>query len=41
MYELVPAFLLALAATVVVSLATRPPVEAGALHAAMEPADRS
>jgi Na+/proline symporter len=41
MYELVPAFLLALAATVVVSLATRPPAEVDALHAAMEPADRS
>ena len=32
MYELVPAFLLALGATVVVSLATRPPAETGAPH---------
>jgi Na+/proline symporter len=41
MYELVPAFLLALVATVVVSLATRPPEQVDALHSAMEPADRN
>ena len=40
MYELVPAFCLALVATVLVSLITRPPEEADALHAAMEPSDR-
>jgi SSS family solute:Na+ symporter len=40
MYELVPAFLLTLVATVVVSLVTRPPAEVEALHAAMEPAGR-
>jgi Na+/proline symporter len=39
-YELVPAFLLALVAAVLVSLVTRPPGRVDALHAAMEPADR-
>jgi sodium/proline symporter len=39
MYELVPAFLLALVATVLVSLVTRPPGEVDALHAAMEDSD--
>ena len=37
MYELVPAFLLASLATVLVSLATRPPVRSEALLAAMAP----